>query len=110
MATNRQFGVDEDVFVKSMRLESETRTLAGDLTLYTNSPSMQFVDTDSAARNCTIPLAAVEGKVFVIKNTSSGAGTLTVKDDAGSPNTIGTVAYGATGWFIKVGSAWQQFA
>lgn len=77
-----------------------TRVLAVD------AAPVQYISTTGNA-TVRLPLAAGNGTVFVITNNAAAAETITVTDDAGTPNTIATLAADTGGIFMLQGSAYK---
>lgn len=73
------------VLLNRIRFASQTKTLAGTLTLVELSAPMQFLDPGGAGRQINLPAEAVsDGLFFIIHNTADAAEILTIKDDGGT--------------------------
>lgn len=103
--SNNRHGHSHDEFVTGFRLQWQARTMANTdvVVLGADAAPVQLLSITTAA-TLRLPLEAKDGKVFIVKSAAAG-GTGTVTDNAGSPNTVGTIATGTSGVFIKKGPA-----
>lgn len=69
-----------------------------------NAPIQRVSTTGNAT--IRLPLAALNGTLWLIQNNAAAAETITVTDDAGSPVTIATLAADTAGLFQKEGAAY----
>lgn len=67
------------------------QVMTGAYTLQESDPFFFAIDA-GAARDFVLPTRAARGRVQWFTNGSNGAETITFKDDADSPNTLGTLA------------------
>lgn len=108
MSTARlqDFTVENMKVLNQLRLNSETRTLAGAVTLTKTSPTLQFMDPGGAARTVTLPAEAdSKGLVFVISNEADAAEIITVQDDA--TNAIVTPTQNEAAIVFCDGTSWS---
>lgn len=85
---NFEHGSLRDVVLEQVRVNHETRTLTGNITLIKESPTIQMLDPDGA-RTVTLPAEAdSDGLIFMISNEADAAEIITVEDDG--TNTIVT--------------------
>lgn len=84
-------------FLNQLMIHTQTRTLAGALTLVATDAVAQFLDPGGAGRNVTLP-ALQDGLVFFFVNTADAAEVLTIKDAAGNTICTPTQAESAIVW------------
>ena len=95
----------KDVFVGPTRWSNVTMTLAADLTLTADSPTLLFIDP-GAARNVVLPAEAdSDGLFFIIVNTASTGYTITIQDD--TPATVCTPDQNETALVFCDGTTWE---
>lgn len=93
-------------FHDAMKFRSQTKTLAGNLTLVAASHTMQYLDPGGAARNVVLPAeASSEGLMFIIVNTADADESLTVQSD--TPATVEVVDQNEMGLFFCDGTTWR---
>lgn len=103
---NLQGGFIENVFHGQMRVQPQAKVLAGDVTLTKDSPTLQFLDANGAARNVDLPaFADSRGLMFIIHNTAAGIFSLTVR--APGPATVVVVAQDKGALVYSDGVSWQ---
>lgn len=82
------------------------QTLSGTFTIDEDMPTLMFLDPDGSGRTILLPAeASSKGLQYIIVNTETVSGDLTVKEDAGS-TTIGVVGIGDIGHFFCDGTTW----
>lgn len=103
--SNNRHGHSHDEFVTGLRLEWQERALANAsvTVLGADAAPVQLLTITTAA-TVRLPLAAKNGKVFILKAVTGAA---TVTDDAGTPNTVtgSPIAATTSAAFIKKGPA-----
>lgn len=94
-------------FTDLFRLHYEAYSMgAATKVLAVNAAPVQYISTTGNA-TVRLPLAAQNGTLFVVVNNAAAAETITVTDDAGTPNTIATLAADTGGLFHLQGSAYK---
>lgn len=98
--SNNRLGHSHDEYVTGLRFQSQERALANAsvTVLGVDAAPLQILTITTAA-TVRLPLEAPIGKTFILHNIG---GALTVTDNAGSPNTVGTTAAGTTIWATKM--------
>lgn len=103
--SNNRHGHSHDEFVTGFRLQYQSHTLANTAVkvLGADAAPVQLLSITTAA-TLRLPLAAKDGKVFIVKAVTGAA---TITDDAGSPNTVtgSPIAATTSAMFIKKGPA-----
>lgn len=97
-------------FLSEWRFNLEDRAVADTaitVLAVESAPVQLFTTSGTGPAVVRLPLAAKQGTVFFIVNDEASTQSITVTDDAGSPNTIVTLATDTSGMFIKVGDAWR---
>lgn len=89
---------------KKLRLRPLRQLLSGTFTMDADMPPAIFLDPDATGRTVLLP-AEEDGLFYVIANTETVSGDLTVKEDSGS-TTIATVAPGDVQVFVCNGTTW----
>ena len=111
MRNNHDYGRHHNLRVcEGFALDAMKTLLAGNFTVLATMPPQLVIDAVATGRNVTMP-APVMGLTYLIYNKSSGAATLTIKDDAAA--TIGTIAQNkgaivscdGTNWYIALAGA-----
>lgn len=101
-------GTIAETFLETLKLKSQTRTLAGALTMTAKDAPLQFMDPGGAARTVTLPAEAdSDGLCFIIHNTADAAEILTIQDDA--PATVVTPTQNECGVVYCDGATWHGF-
>lgn len=95
--------IRQSVIAEANVLQSNIQVLSAGLVLSINSPPLQFLDANGAARNVDMPNNTTKGAWYLITNTAAAAFALTVRDSTGV-NTIVTVAQGKSALVFCNGS------
>lgn len=104
--SNNRLGHSHDEFTTGLRLQWQDRTIANTdvVVLGEDAAPIQYITTTGTGPAVVrLPLAAKDGKIFVI--TSRGTQVITVTDNAGTPNAVGSLATLTSGVFGKKGAA-----
>lgn len=109
MSFNREVGHAQQLsFTELYGHGAVVQTLAGNITVGKDAPSVHVLDPNSVNRVVTMPAEAdVEGKVWLFKNLQAVTNTIELQNDAAG--TICTIA--ATGAAIVgvFGGTWRVF-
>lgn len=103
--SNIKDGESVEIINKRLRLGWQARAVGNGSTtvLLGEIMPIQYI-TPAGAATIRLDLAARDGEVTVVVNVGAG-GALTVTDNAGSPNTIATLATNTSGIFHKRGAS-----
>lgn len=92
--------------VNGLRYGHSVDTLAGNINLDADSPTMQVLDPGGAGRTITLPAEAdSDGLCFIIVNTADAPEDLTVNDDAAGG--VVTVSQNEMAVVVCDGAAWH---
>lgn len=107
MSVSREdFGFSQDRFNTGLRLGWEDRITTPNI-LPVDAMPVQYL-APVGAMTVKLPLAAPNGRIFILVNTV--AQVITVTDSADAAIAGGTLATSQTGWFQKKGAVWVKFA
>jgi hypothetical protein len=109
MSVSRKDGAQsQDMFITGLRLGSEAKVLAATYILPVNSMPVQLLDANGAGRIVKLPLAAPEGRVWILVNTAAGAFALTITDDVDAAIAGGTLLQNQQGMYMKRGAIYVK--
>lgn len=103
-----KFNLKKKLSAKGAVLQSRTKILSADLTLYEHSNRIQFIDPGGQNRSIILPAENNSKNLFFfIFNTADAAEDLIVKDDGAA--TIVTISQDEGGAVFCDGTVWRGF-
>lgn len=93
----------DPIFVKGIKWGVHLETRGGAFTIDRDMAFLAFITLTGAGQTATLP-AAEQGLMFMIRNTSAGAFTLTVNNPAAA--LVGTIAQNAAALLYSDGVNW----
>lgn len=106
--SDMQDGRSYDMFTDGFRLAHQSRTVenTASISIPESGAPVQYVTPSGSGPGVVrLPLQAKDGKVFIIVNMAADTNAITLTDNAGTPNTIGTIEANTTMWAQKIGTA-----